>query len=788
MQTAQPQSNLVSDEKIDLQKTLALYFRNWKWLVFSSLFFVVLGFIYLKYTTKTYESSARVLVKDDKQNSLSSGLALFEDLGMLSGSSNVQNEIEILKSRTLITSVAKSLRLNINYFYSEEEDMSGEIMADELPFVLTFEQGDSSIYAKEGVFSITPVSDKTFRLEGPFIKKNGEYSLGSIVPTRAGNMQLSPTNNEPKKWFNHTIQVDIKKMGEVISELQKLLVADGNAKESSLIVLRLKGENIEKNNLILDELIAQHEQRTVEAKNKVSDLTSSFINDRLTVISEELSDVENKGESFKTQHNLTDITSDVTQYLEKQSNLEKEVTEATIQLKLAQYMNEYIKSHTGYDVLLPANIGFDDMSIAEMTSEYNTLVLSRNELLKSSSEKNPSVIKIEAQLSSLKNSLVASLKNIQSTLELKLKSLESEERIYNSKLSAIPAYERTYRDIARQQQIKETLYLYLLQKREENEIARTATIGNIEVIDNAYSSGKPVSPKKMVVLAGAFLLGLLLPIGIIYVRNLLDNKVRVKEDIEAAGLTFVGDIPMNESKDYLVAVKGARTAISEAFRMLRTNVSFVLNSQDENGKVIYVTSTVAGEGKSFTSLNLAHSLALTDKKVALVGLDLRSPKLAEYIGIPEQKGITNFLVDKDLTLDRIVIHSQQNENLFYYISGPVPPNPSELLLKKRLQEVFTELREKYDYIVVDTAPAALVIDTLSIAQYADMTLFISRANYLEKRMLDVAVSHYRNKKFPNLVVALNGTKVSQSSYGYGYGYGHETSKDKGRFKKRFKRN
>jgi capsular exopolysaccharide synthesis family protein len=420
---------------------------------------------------------------------------------------------------------------------------------------------------------------------------------------------------------------------------------------------------------------------------------------------------------------------------------------------------------------LPANLGFQDEAVVEMTNQFNKLVLDRNRLLRSSGERNPAVQKAEAQLVSMKASISESLKNIKSTLQLSLKTLQAQESLYQSKIAAVPQYEREYRSILRQQQIKETLYIFLLQKREENEIALAAAVGNAKVIDYAYSNGIPVSPKKKIIYLGALLVGLLIPFGIVYLRGILDTKVHGIKDLDKFQLQGIGEIPFNESDEHIVSTKDSNNRISEAFRLLRANINFMLD-ENKKSQIILVTSTIAGEGKTFTSINLAHALSHSGKKTVLVGLDLRAPKLKNYLGIEGDKGVSNYIVNPELTLKDIIISVDKNPFLKYIISGDIPPNPAELLMRNRLNNLILELREEFEYIILDTAPVGIVSDTLNLSQHSDLMLYIVRANKLDKRLLSLPKGLIESKKVLKLAVLINGVKNNNIGYGNGYGYGY----------------
>jgi capsular exopolysaccharide synthesis family protein len=446
----------------------------------------------------------------------------------------------------------------------------------------------------------------------------------------------------------------------------------------------------------------------------------------------------------------------------------------TIEKNMADFLVEYIKKYDDLTLLLPANIGFEESSVNSLSADYNQLVIERNKIIQGSNENNPIAKRIEAQLLSIRESLDNTLTNVQNRLKIQIEELLKREKEYNRKIKSVPELERRYREIARQQQIKETLYLYLLQKREENQLAMASTMGTIKVLNPPSTSWRPISPNRSSTFFRAFLIGLAIPIGVIYLLGVLDNKVRSKEDLEGIGIPLVGEIPENKSGESLVVQKGERSMVAEAFRMLRANISFLIPDREKKGNVIYVSSTIAGEGKTFNAINLASSFALTGKKVVLMGMDLRAPKLSQYLGITDQAGVSNFVIDESISVADITIPSGEVPNLSYILSGIIPPNPSELLLSPRITSLFNELKKDYDYIIVDNAPTALVADVANIAEFADVFLYVVRANYLNKRDLQVPVKLKEEMEVKKLAFILNSTKYGLNGYnGYGYGYGEK---------------
>lgn len=777
------------EENINFQEIIEKYLHHWKWFILGLFLTLGIAFAYLRYSMPVYESQASVLIKEDQKSGGIPGMDVLKDFDLKGGSENLQNEMEIYRSRTLLEGVAKKLKLNFSLqLLGDRSGLIRGVIYDNAPISFEIVGHDSLLYKERGIYEITILNNKKFELstsEGSIL---GTYLFGAVLKLPSGQIIINKTSKLDKKWYGKSLLLTITPLDLVVTSLQNGVSVERSNKESMVLKIGYKGPNIEKNNDIINELIAQRKAGAINDKNEVASNTSTFINDRMKFISLELSDVEDVGQQYKTKHNLVDVTTDASQYLAKESATDQAITETTIQLSLAEFMNDYIKQHQGYADLFPSNLGIEDQSIATMTNQYNELVLDRNRLLQNSSERNPAVQKIEGQLASLKSSLTASLKNSSAVLQLQLKKLKSQESLYKTKISSIPQFEREYRDILRQQQIKETLYLYLLQKREENEITLAATVGNTKVVDYAYSDGIPVSPKRKIIYLGAFLMGLFIPFGILYIRDLMDNKVHTHKDLDKFNLPQVGNIPINLKGEKLVALENPRSVISEAFRILRTNISFLFTEPKEKGNTLFVTSTIAAEGKSFVSLNIAHSLSLVGKKVVVVGLDLRAPTLLQYMGMPLTiKGVTNYIVDPNMKLSDIIIPIKGTENLFMVPSGITPPNPSELLMKPRLQQLFDELKMEFDYVVVDTAPVALVTDTLTVSNLADVSLYVVRAETLDKRMLEVPTRLYREKKLINMTVVLNGVinkgKSYRYGYGYGYGYGAETSKKKSFFNK-----
>jgi capsular exopolysaccharide synthesis family protein len=757
------------EESVDFRELIEKYLYHWRWFVLGIGICLGVAAVYLRYSLPVYESKSSILIKEDEKSGGLAGLSVIKDLGLMGGTGNLENEIEVFKSRTLLEAVARKLKLNykLQLIGNKTGFVRAEIYENAPVEIIPVKQ-DSLYYKKEAAFEITILDEKEYRIDGEKDAYSGKFNYGAIIRTKAGAFIINRTNEFSTKWFDKTILLSILPMNDVVSELQNEIVVEAVNKEAMVLSISLKGPQIQKNNDIINELIYQHELDGITDKNKVATNTSKFIEERMKFIAAELSEVESEGQQYKTKNNLVDVKSDAEMYLTKESETEKAITEATIQLNLADFMNEYILNDQGYDELLPSNLGFKDQAIVLMTTKYNEQVLERNKLLQNSGEKNPNVRKIEGQLSGMKQSLVQSLKNLKISLQIELRKLKSQEEIYQSKISSIPQFEKEYRDILRQQQIKETLYLYLLQKREENEMTLAASVANTKVVDYAYCNGKPVSPKKKIILLMSVLLGILVPAGIIYLRDLFDRKVHGRKDIDEQ-YPFIGEIPVNTTSNHIVVKHGERTPIAEAFRIVRSNMHFMFDTDSLGGKIVYVSSTKEAEGKSFVSLNLAHTIALTGKKTVVVGLDLRLPKLQDYEGAKSEVGVSNYLIESDVKIQDILQPSESAENLWVITAGIVPPNPAELLLRPKLAEMFTHLRTQFDYIIVDTAPLGLVADTKLIKDYADLTLYVVRANETDKQFLNLSLNNLRQLNYGKIGIVLNGVDFRGKGYGYGYG-------------------
>ncbi|TQI71930.1 capsular exopolysaccharide synthesis family protein [Gramella sp. Hel_I_59] len=765
--------------ELNLRDEAEKYLRYWPWFVASVIFSLLIAYINLRYTVPIYSTSATIIIKDENSGG-GSEFAMMQDLGMFSGmgSNSIENELGILKSRELMQDVMQSLNFTTSY-YAEGNVRTTEIYQGS-PLLVEILNKNS---AKEtlpnlqiskpvqGAITITNLSSQQSykaNLGEAFVI--GETTL--VVRDNSNGIDIENFNYYPLKVvFNNPVSL----ANSYRSQLQVKL-EDYN---STLVNLGLNDPIKEKAQDILDQLIFEYNRQAIEDKNLVARNTAQFIDERLALITGELDSVESGKKEFKQDNNLTDIQSESQLFIESASEFNKKMQEIETQLELSRSMLNFMNQENDSD-LLPSNLGLEGSGLNEYIAQYNELVLQRDRILAGSTEKNPVVINLNTQIEQLKSNIFSSIQNVQTNLQIARDDLNRQSAVIGGKISAVPGKEQEFRGIERQQNIKEALYLFLLQKREENSLTLAITAPKAKIVDSAYSSGTPVSPNKRSIYLTALLIGLGIPFAIVYLKNLLNNKVRTKEDITGSGLSIpiVGEIPRLAKGQNELIQENDRSVLAESFRLMHTNLQYFLaensNEINQRATTIFVTSTVKGEGKTFIAFNLAKTLANTGKKVLIMGADLRNPQLQRFQ--EEAKswlGVSNYLVDRNLHIQDLIKNSSIHPDLDILTSGSIPPNPSELLRSHRLEELFEQVKELYDYILVDTAPAMVVADTFLIGKHADLTLYSVRADYTERKLLNFIGDAKDDQKLKNAGLVLNSVKSANYGYGkYGYSYGY----------------
>jgi capsular exopolysaccharide synthesis family protein len=764
------QFNFLEDtDNIDLKEEIEKYLIYWRWFLVGLFLALLSAFLYLKYTPKSYSASAYIMIKDNLKSGISDELKAVSDLGIVGTSStnNPENEIFIIKSRKIVGKMVDSLELNIRYFNT----VRAEIYKNrdiEIDFI--DKNKDALHYSIDTAFVVSFSDERKLclkNLDGDVLKY---FEFNEIIKSKKlGNFKIK--KNTPQN-FENDIIVAIKPRKNIISSYASKIKITALSDFSSILHLEVVDYNKRKAENLLDELIKQYNLDAVIDKNIVSKKTITFIESRLKSVGFKLASIQDSLKAYKIKHGISGnpIENEIALKSNSQNKIDNNYLKT--QLALIEWIKQEIEKKIAKNEILPANLGFSDEIIAKTINEINTLLLERNKLLRFSGEKNPILIELDNRIKSLKQNLHLNLKNLKKSINIKLKNVAKEEGEIQERINQIPFLERGIIDTYRQKVIYSELYSYLLKKKEEIAISLAVTVPNAKIIDVAFSSGNPVFPKKKNIYLIAILIGFLLPFSLIFIKIRLDTKIHNRKDIEDnLDIPYLGDIPHSELKGKVIVKNNSRTSVAEAFRLLRTNLNFMLPKvkHDSKGKLIFVTSTISGEGKSFVSLNLASTLALTNKKVLLVGLDLRAPKITDYLDVKDRKGVSNYILDDSISLDEIKFNIPDIKNVDFIASGLIPPNPSELLLHSKVEELFEIVKNDYDYIIVDTAPVSLVTDTLLIAELADVFLYVVRANHLDKKMLVVPRTLYTEKKLPNMAIVLNDTDASRG-YGYGYGY------------------
>jgi tyrosine-protein kinase Etk/Wzc len=778
------QKNMLNNQD-SFRDNIDIYLSKWKIILACTVISLAVAFMYLRYATYEYQTSASIKINDEQNSTKLPEISVLQNNTMLAKDlSNVDDEIEALKSRKIIEKVVKGLKLNIEYY------VKGRIIEQEVflnpPLSLSFFESDSVINKIDTTLYVTIISPTKYNLSGietnDFIEFNDDDAnkiFGDKLSTSFGDIIITPNIGTYGAKIGATVKIKISPLKSVIEKY--LLKINTLTKLGSNIISLTIVDNVKnKSELILNRLIEEYNNAAIRDKEEIVKITSEFINNRLNIITKELQNVDLTAEILKKDNRLSNLESQSSIFLQSEAENEAKLTATTNQMQLIDYMSEYLLDNNKASDLLPANVGIENPTVAQVTNSHNELVLQRNRILKNSSEKNPTVINLNNQISDLKKNLNQSLQNLKASTQITLNSLNKEDARIRSQIYSAPRRERQIRDIDRQQGIKESLYLYLLEKREETAITLGTSAPNAKIINSAFSTILPISPKKQIVYLASFILGLILPIILISLMNLLDNKIHTKDDVlKRVNTPFIGDIPKSSSKKTKrIISKIDYSPKAEAFRMIRTNIDFMMqNKASKTAKTIFITSTTSKEGKTHTSINLATSLSFSEKRVLLIETDIRDPKVNVYLSIKSGKGLTDFVSEKSLSLEDVIVSVNKNPFLDVITSGTIPPNPAELLMDSRVKLLFDTVKKKYDYIIVDTSAVGLVTDALLISNFADMFIYVVSASNLDKRQLHVAQTMYDENRLPNMAILLNGTSKKRG-YGYGYGYGTGPKKKK----------
>ena len=773
------------EENIDVKELLFKYLIHWPWFVGAVVACLIAAWVYLHMSTPVYNISATVLIKDDKKGGSAGMLSGLESLGldgMVSSSQNIDNEIEVLRSKTIVKEVVEDLGLYISY--TDKDEFPSRNMYKTSPVQVSLTPQEADLLEKPMTVEMTlqPQGsiDVNVKIGDDEYQKHFE-KLPAVFPTDKGTLAffLTPdsvlsskrtseeTTDSEKTTRN--ITATINKPLAVAKAYCKNMTIELTSKTTSVAVISLKNSNVQRGKDFINKLLEMYNINTNNDKNEVAQKTAEFINERISIISKELGSTEKDLESFKRGAGITDLTSDAQIALTGSAEYEKKRVENQTQINLLQDLQRYMQNE-GYEVL-PSNIGLQDVNLAAAINRYNDVLVERKRLLRTSTENNPTIINLDTSISAMKENVQVSLDRVLRGLFITKADLDREASRYSRRISEAPGQEREFVSIARQQEIKAGLYLMLLQKREENAITLAATANNAKIIDEAIADDAPVAPRSKITYLIALILGVGIPVGVIYLLELTKFKIEGRADVEKlTSAPIVGDIPLTDEKQGAIAVfENQNNLMSETFRNIRTNLQFML---ENDKKVILVTSTVSGEGKSFISANLAISLSLLGKKVVIVGLDIRKPGLNKVFNIPRKEiGITQYLANPENNLMDLVQLSDVSKNLYILPGGTVPPNPTELLARDGLDKAIETLKKNFDYVIMDTAPVGMVTDTLLIGRVADLSVYVCRADYTHKNEYTLINELAEKDKLPSLCTVINGLDLKRRKYGYYYGYG-----------------
>lgn len=779
--------NVQQNNGLTLKSIVAFSVSKWYWFVISLIVTMSVATLYLMKTTPEYTRTASLLIKNEDKNGTAGTSIDMSEIGLIQNNTNLENEIRIVKSPVLMREVVS--RLSLNDRYTVREGLRDVMLYRQSP-VLFAERDTTSAtvafnftLADNNEINITDVNlddtplDKTFKTTFGDSIKVGNTVLSVIKPDWDASELIGRTL--------HYVHTPVKAMANVLSE--RITAVLGNDK-SSIIDISITCPSIDEADDILETLIQVYNERWIRDKNQIAVSTSRFISERLGVIEKELGNVDSDISSYKSEHLLPDVGTATSMYMAQSSEAQAAVLDLSNQISVAEMVRSQL-SGDSFDQPLPTNTGIVSADIENAIGQYNNIVIERNRLLESTSEINPVVKDRTQALRTLKGNIMASINAYIATLRAQMSNARRQASVTTSKIAANPNQAKYLLSVERQQKVKEELYLFLLQKREENELTQAFTAYNTSMVEEPHGSSAPTFPKKRNILMIAFLLGLAIPVGIFVVRESLDTKIRGKKDLASLKMPYLGEIPsavekprglarlkkQQPTKRKIVVAAQSRDAVNEAFRVLRTNLEYMgAENGDKKCKVIAVTSANPGSGKTFISMNLAKVLAIKGKRVLVIDLDLRKGSLSKLIGKPKE-GITDFLVGKTHEENIIVTGLDETATLSGIGVGTVPPNPAELLSSEKLDKLINELRGEFDFIILDCPPVEIVTDAKVINRVADLTLFVVRAGLLEKDELPTIQEYYDQNRYKNMAILLNGTDINSGygyhRYGYHYGYG-----------------
>lgn len=756
-------------QEIDIRMWCIRILKNWYWILLSCILFGAWGVYTYLSTTPRHTVDAKIMIRTSDSDSPLPQMEMLAMMGM-GGMKQVEDEVAILTSRDILTQVVRDLDLQNEYRKKRKLRWEGQYPSHDLVMVypetfldtikrtvrleMKVRKNDYLVkvrYGQRWNFSRHKVKDVTV----PFETCAGKIAINSNKPLEKGDKY----------------RVVTMPMLPAVDKYTQTIAASPLKKESNVIVISTSTDMPQRAIDFINKEIDFYNLDAVVDKNIMASNTAAFIEERLRLIEDELAVAESNLEQYKERNGIVDLITEAEIYLHEGSEYKKQAVEIETQLNLVKYIGEYVSDETNKNSLIPANLGIEDPALIALVTEYNQLLLNRMRVQRTATTNNPVLSQMDLQLAVLRENIISSISSISNTLSIAKENIDKQFGKIESMRYGLPSQERQFVEVVRTKELKEQLYLFLYEKREENALTLASTVMPAKVIATPQMNPTPSAPNLKMIAMICLILGVCFPIGIIYLYHFFNNKISDdSKDLERRiKVPFGGVLVQNHHGEHVAVREGVNSASAELFRLLRTNIHFMLPPNTSN-PVILVTSNINGEGKSYVATNMAMSLALLGKKVALVGLDIRKPMLAQYLNLPSQGLLTSYLSDSDYTLEDVTIPSG-TPGLDILPAGIVPPNPNELLMGERLDQLFAELRQRYDYIVVDSAPVALISDTFQLNRVADMTVYVCRARYTTFDLIDFLNNVHEQKRLPNIVTVLNGVNASKAGYGYGYGYG-----------------
>ena len=751
-----------NQNEIDVRKVVRVVLEHWWWFAIGVAFFLLLGVAYYVRKSPSWTTDASIMLRQgDMMSEKMDPMAM---LG-LGGNAQTEDELVVFSSRGLIAQSIDALNLWEYSFVKDGVRWKGEFRNPALTIDYIRLTEDASLSPFTVTVKATKSGYKVKTKLGYFTRSTSRVeTLDEPIETAVGTIRIHA--NRPLSQ-DTTYKVVHKRHELVVSDYRQLLKVAQHKKESNIIDLAMKSPMPDRDKAFLYQVIEQYNMNALVDKNMIASNTAAFIDERLRIITEELGDAEKAVSEYKEKNNIAHLETQAQLYLHASRAEQSAIAEIETQLSLVDYVDEFLRDDTKRNNLIPANIGITDASLGSSLSQYNALLLQRMRIQRTATDSNPVVEQLDQQLSSMRQNIIATIRSVRESLQIRLNGLQAQESKINRQIKNAPEQEREYVRVVRDLKIKEKLYLFLYEKREENSLMLAATTIPAKILDMPQRDVRSRSPQLRNLLIICLFFGLMIPAGLLYLYKLFNDKIDdVKEYEQRFKAPVLGQIVENSRHAHIAIREGESTVSAELFRLIRTNLRFMLPAETK-APVILVTSSINGEGKSYVSSNTALSLALLGKKVALVGLDIRKPMLATYFNLNTKGHLTDYLAEPEVTIDDIIVPSGEHKNLDLIPCGAIPPNPSELLQTERLDALFAELRKRYDYIIVDTAPVALVSDTFLLDRIADMTIFVCRYKYTSMEMIDYINQVVEQKRMHNVAGVLNGVKGLRAGYGYG---------------------